>query len=306
MGRITSRRPVTRISVGPDGVDAASRRSDTLAVEEPLEIRVGGTALAVTMRTPGHDVELAAGFLVSEGVIAHGHEFRSAIHCGGPGTTGIGASGTGAAAGNTYNVLDVTLAPGVPAPEPNRNFSMTSACGVCGKASIDAVETVSRHDVAGDPVEVSAAALTSFPGELRARQAIFDKTGGLHAAALFDAATGDLLVLREDVGRHNAVDKVVGWATLADRLPLTGTVLQVSGRASFELVQKAVMAGIPVLAAVSAPSSLAVELAEASGLTLVGFLRGDSMNVYSRADRVTTRTPAGASVGASAQRGLRS
>ncbi len=292
MGRITSRRPVTRITVGVDGVDAASRRPDTLAVEEPLEIRVGGTALAVTMRTPGHDVELAAGFLVSEGVIAHGNEFRSAIHCGGPGTTGVGAPGAEAAEGNSYNVLDVSLAAGVPMPEPNRNFYTTSSCGVCGKASIDAVETVSHHDVATDSVEVSALALTTYPGELRARQAVFDKTGGLHAAALFDAATGELLVLREDVGRHNAVDKVVGWATLADRLPLRGTVLQVSGRASFELVQKAVMAGIPVLAAVSAPSSLAVELAEASGLTLVGFLRGASMNVYSRPDRVTTRVPA--------------
>ncbi|WP_439593407.1 formate dehydrogenase accessory sulfurtransferase FdhD [Microbacterium sp.] len=282
MGRLTARRPVTRITVGEDGVDAATRRPDALAVEEPLEIRVAGTPLAVTMRTPGHDVELAAGFLVSEGVVAHGGEFRSAIHCGGPGTSGAGAQ-------NTYNVLDVALAPGVAAPVPNRNFYATSSCGVCGKASIDAVETVSHHDVASDPVEVSALALTGFPGELRARQAVFDKTGGLHAAGLFDATTGELLVLREDVGRHNAVDKVVGWAVLEDRLPLTGTVLQVSGRASFELVQKAVMAGIPILAAVSAPSSLAVELAAASGLTLVGFLRGTTMNVYSRPDRITTR-----------------
>ncbi|GAA1937740.1 formate dehydrogenase accessory sulfurtransferase FdhD [Microbacterium aoyamense] len=285
MGRITARRPVTRIRVGADGTDAASRRPDVLAVEEPLEIRVGGTPLAVTMRTPGHDVELAAGFLVSEGVIAHGGDFRSAIHCGGPGTNGAGAE-------NTYNVLDVTLAPGVAAPEPNRNFYTTSSCGVCGKASIDAVETVSHYDVAADPVSVSALAVTSFPGELRARQEVFDKTGGLHAAALFDAETGDLLVLREDVGRHNAVDKVVGWAVLEDRLPLSGTVLQVSGRASFELVQKAVMAGIPILAAVSAPSSLAVELAASTGLTLIGFLRGESMNVYTRPERITVRTPA--------------
>jgi len=257
----------------------ANRRADTLAVEEPLEIRVGGAALAVTMRTPGADVELAAGFLVSEGVIGSGAEFHSAIHCGGPGTGGVE---------NTYNVLDVTLAPGVapPAPEVARAFYTTSSCGVCGKASIDAVETISRYDVAGDDEVVDAADLVTYPVRLRQKQDVFEKTGGLHAAALFDVATGELLVLREDVGRHNAVDKVIGWAVLNDRLPLRGTVLQVSGRASFELVQKAVMAGIPVLAAVSAPSSLAVELAEKSGLTLVGFLRGRSMNIYSHPHRV--------------------
>ena len=286
MGRITTRRPVVKIAVGA----GSSRRADTLAVEEPLEIRVGGVPLAVTMRTPGNDVELAAGFLVAEGVISRGDQFSSAIHCGGPGTGG---------ADNTYNVLDVALAPGVPAPVPNRNFYTTSSCGVCGKASIDAVETVSSYDVAGDAGTIGARTLTDLPEQLRARQAVFDKTGGLHAAALFDAATGELLVLREDVGRHNAVDKVVGWAALDHRLPLRGTVLQVSGRASFELVQKAVMAGIPMLAAVSAPSSLAVELAEASGLTLVGFLRGSTMNVYSRPDRVVavdeaSALPAGA------------
>lgn len=263
----------------------ASRRADTLAVEEPLEIRVGGVPLAVTMRTPGNDVELATGFLVSDGVVARGEDVSSAIHCGGPGTSTGSGAGSGSA-GNTYNVLDVTLAPGVPAPVPNRNFYTTSSCGVCGKASIDAVETVSSYDVAADASTVGALLLTELPEQLRSHQAVFDKTGGLHAAALFDAATGKLLVLREDVGRHNAVDKVIGWAALDHRLPLRGTVLQVSGRASFELVQKAVMAGIPMLAAVSAPSSLAVELAEASGLTLIGFLRGQTMNVYSRPDRI--------------------
>lgn len=286
MGRITARRPVTRVSVGggDEGTDVSRRRPDTLAVEEPLEIRVGGTSFAVTMRTPGHDVELAAGFLVSEGIVSRGDQFRSAIHCGGPGIAGIGSGD----AGNTYNVLDVALAPGVSPPDPDlaRNFYTTSSCGLCGKASIDAVQTVSSYDVAADPATVTAEALTGFPGELRRHQDVFDKTGGLHAAGLFDAATGELLVIREDVGRHNAVDKVVGWALLEDRLPLAGTVLQVSGRASFELVQKAVMAGIPVLAAVSAPSSLAVELAESSGLTLVGFLRGASMNIYTRPDRI--------------------
>ncbi len=264
--------------------DGAQRRADTLAVEEPLEIRVAGAPLSVTMRTPGHDVELAAGFLVSEGVIGEGSEFRSAIHCGGPGTGGNGAGGEG----NTYNVLDVSLAPGVALPSPDiaRSFYTTSSCGVCGKASIDAVETVSRYDVEPDAVVVSAADVAEYPQRLRAQQDAFDKTGGLHAAALFDAETGELLVLREDVGRHNAVDKVIGWALLNDRLPLCGTVLQVSGRASFELVQKAVMGGIPILSAVSAPSSLAAELAERSGLTLVGFVRGQKMNVYSHPNRI--------------------
>jgi FdhD protein len=291
MGRITVRRPVTKLTLGAEAI----RRSDTLAVEEPLEIRVGGLSLAVTMRTPGHDVELAAGFLVSEGVISRGDQFRSAIHCGGPGTGGplTGISIGAPADGNTYNVLDITLAPGVRPPDPGlaRNFYTTSSCGLCGKASIDAVETVSAYDVAADEVTVGAATLVGFPDALRAEQAVFDKTGGLHAAALFDATTGELLVLREDVGRHNAVDKVVGWAVLNDRLPLRGIVLQVSGRASFELVQKAVMAGIPILAAVSAPSSLAVELAASSGLTLIGFLRGASMNVYTRDDRIRDDPP---------------
>lgn len=282
MGRITARRPVTRVSLSADPTTPAAltRRPDTLAVEEPLEIRVAGSALAVTMRTPGHDVELAAGFLVSEAVISHGGQFASAIHCGGPGTGGDD--------GNTYNVLDVSLAPGVPLPGADlaRNFYTTSSCGLCGKASIEAIETVSSYDVAGDDLVVDASWLVTLPDRLREGQSGFERTGGLHAAALFDAASAELLVLREDVGRHNAVDKVIGWALLHDRLPLRATVLQVSGRASFELVQKAVMAGIPMLSAVSAPSSLAVDLAAASGLTLAGFVRGQTLNLYTRADRV--------------------
>ena len=275
VGSITRRLRTTKLTVGGE----PRVRPDSLAVEEPLEIRVGGTPLAVTMRTPGHDVELAAGFLVSEGVIARGEQFGSAIHCGGPGTGG---------AENTYNVLDIGLAAGVPLPAPDiaRAFYTTSSCGVCGKASIDAVKTVSAYRVADDPVEIDIERLARLPDLLREHQAVFDKTGGLHAAGLFDAATGEALVVREDVGRHNAVDKVIGWAVLNDRLPLNGTVLQVSGRTSFELVQKSLMAGVPILAAVSAPSSLAVELAADSGLTLVGFLRGESMNVYTRGDRV--------------------
>ncbi|MGM1016672.1 MAG: formate dehydrogenase accessory sulfurtransferase FdhD [Actinomycetota bacterium] len=296
MGRITSRTRVTRITLG-EGADV-QRRADILAVEEPLEIRVAGSPLSVTMRTPGHDVELAAGFLVSEGVISAGEDFRSAIHCGGPGSgppdrsggLSIGPAPVGALASgeNTYNVLDIALASGVELPSTDiaRNFYTTSSCGVCGTASIDAIRKLSRSDVAIDTTRIEATAIQGFPDALRAGQAAFDKTGGLHAAALFDAATGEMLVLREDVGRHNAVDKVVGWALLQDRLPLRGTVLQVSGRASFELVQKAVMAGIPVLSAVSAPSSLAVDLAASSGLTLLGFVRGASMNVYSHPERI--------------------
>jgi FdhD protein len=274
MGRITVRRQVTRISLGED----AQRREDVLAVEEPLEIRVGGTALAITMRTPGHDFDLAAGFLVSEGVIARGEEFGAARYCAGATVDGE----------NTYNVLDVTLALGVAAPDPSlqRNFYTTSSCGLCGKASIDAVRTLSRYPVADDQLRIDAALLASFPDRLRAGQDVFDKTGGLHAAALFDGNTGEMLVLREDVGRHNAVDKVIGWAVKENLLPLRGMVLMVSGRASFELTQKASMAGIPILAAVSAPSSLAVELAAGMGLTVVGFLRGRSMVVYAGEERV--------------------
>ena len=256
-----------------------SRRADFLAVEEPLEIRVGGKSLAVTMRTPGHDVELAAGFLVSEGVIRSPEDFTTARYC----------AGATADEGNTYNVLDLTLAPGVAPPDPSleRNFTTTSACGLCGKASIDAVRTQTSFAVDADPLRIDASLLIRFPDDLRAQQAAFDRTGGLHAAGLFDGTTGELLVLREDVGRHNAVDKVVGWALMNDRLPARSCVLMVSGRASFELTQKALMAGIPMLSAVSAPSSLAADLASEAGLTLVGFLRGESMVVYARPDRIT-------------------
>jgi FdhD protein len=259
------------------GGPAEVERPDTLVVEEPLEIRVDGRALAVTMRTPGSDMELAAGFLVSEGVVSSVGDVLSQRYCAGTDDEGR----------NTYNVLDVALAPGVAAPDPSveRAFYTTSSCGLCGKASLDAVRTTARWVVADDPVVVEAALLAGLPDRLLEAQAVFDRTGGLHGAALFDAA-GELLVLREDVGRHNAVDKVVGWALQQDRLPLRGTVLLVSGRASFELAQKAWMAGIPVLAAVSAPSSLAVDLAQEAGMTLVGFLRGERMNVYSRPDRV--------------------
>ena len=281
MSRRTVRRRVTRVQVG----EAPRVREDRLAGEEPLEIRVNGRPLAVTMRTPGHDVELAAGFLVSEGVVRARDDLHTARYCAGATVDGE----------NTYNVLDVQLAPGVPLPETGleRNVFTSSSCGVCGKASIDAVRTQSTHDVAADGVRVAPSLLAELPDRLRAAQEVFEQTGGLHAAALFDATTGERLVVREDVGRHNAVDKVVGWALEHEKLPLAGTVLMVSGRASFELVQKAWMAGVPVLAAVSAPSSLAVDLAAEAGLTVVGFLRGSSMVVYSRPDRIAADTHGG-------------
>jgi len=273
MGRLTVRRPVLRLASGE-----GRSRPDTLAVEEPLELRVGGRALAVTMRTPGHDVELAHGFLLTEGVIGAVDDVTSARYCDSVDETGR----------NTYNVLDVALAPGVASPEigVERNFYTTSSCGVCGKASLDAVRLRSRFSPAGDPVAVTPDVLAGLPDTLRAAQRVFATTGGLHAAGLF-TADGTLLVTREDVGRHNAVDKVLGWALLQGRVPATGCLLMVSGRASFELVQKAVMAGVPLLAAVSAPSSLAVDLAAEAGVTLVGFLRGDTMNVYTGAERIT-------------------
>jgi FdhD protein len=194
---------------------------------------------------------------------------------------------------NRFNVLDLSLGAGVAPPDPSveRAFFTASSCGLCGKASIDAVRTRSAYEVGSDRLQVDPALLATLPDRLRAEQRVFDRTGGLHGAAIFDGETGDLLVLREDVGRHNAVDKVVGWALRQGRLPLRGAVLLVSGRASFELVQKALMAGIPLLAAVSAPSSLAAELATESGMTLVGFLRGPSMVVYAGTERLSS-TPA--------------
>jgi FdhD protein len=184
-------------------------------------------------------------------------------------------------------VLEVSLSPGVAPPEVGveRNFYTTSSCGVCGKAALDAVKLRTRYSPADDLCAVSAEVLVTLPDKLRAAQKVFDSTGGLHGAGLF-TTDGELLVAREDVGRHNAVDKVIGWAVQAGRVPLRGTVLMVSGRASFELVQKAAMAGVPMLTAVSAPSSLAAELADEQGMTLIGFLRGESMNVYTGAQRV--------------------
>ncbi|MET9736038.1 formate dehydrogenase accessory sulfurtransferase FdhD [Streptomyces sp. NPDC006458] len=291
MGRVTERRKVIRIRDG-----AVSARPDTLVAEEPLEIRLNGRALAITMRTPGDDFALAAGFLVSEGVLAERKDLQNIVYCAGakvgvpPGPSGAGGES------NTYNVVDVRTAQGVVVPDITleRNVYTTSSCGLCGKASLDAVRTTARWPISDTPpLRVEPELLAGLPDRLRAAQRVFDRTGGLHAAALF-SEDGELIDVREDVGRHNAVDKLVGRALQDGRLPLSRAILLVSGRASFELAQKAVMAGIPVLAAVSAPSSLAVDLAAETGLTLVGFLRGSSMNVYAGEERVAMRSAAGA------------
>ncbi|WP_395243517.1 formate dehydrogenase accessory sulfurtransferase FdhD [Agromyces sp. MMS24-K17] len=283
MTRITARRRVTRYTLG----ERTSRREDDLTAEEPLEVRVGGRPLAVTMRTPGHDVDLALGLLVSEGVVRGRDDVLGARHC-----AGDPAGGRGADASNADNVLDVALAAHVPPPAASAThaLTMTSACGLCGKDSIDAVRQRSAFDVSRDPVTLDPAWLTALPDRMREAQALFARTGGLHAAALVDVARDEVLVVREDVGRHNAVDKVVGWALREGRLPLRGTVLVVSGRAGFELAQKASMAGIPAMAAVSAPSSLAVDLANEVGMTLAGFVRGSSFVVYAGDARIVERS----------------
>jgi len=280
----TARRRVLRITL-PDGgrsADAAAR-ADFLAAEEPLGIRVGGTALTMTMRTPGDDLELAAGFLVGEAVIRSPADIAGIRLCDGTACGHGDHDGLG-------NIADVTLAAGVPvAAGARRNFMTTSACGICGKASIQDICVLPQAALADDQTRFAPEVLATLPGRLRDAQRVFSRTGGLHAAGLF-SSDGEMIAVREDVGRHNAVDKVVGWALLNGHLPLTGCVLLVSGRASFELVQKAVLAGIPLLAAVSAPSSLAVDLAEQAGLTLVGFLRGPSMNVYTGAHRIAAES----------------
>lgn len=254
----------SRVITVEDGHERS--QTDSLAVEEPMEIRVNGQSIAVTMRTPGHDFELAAGFLLTEGVIARGADIRQIRHC----------------ARTKSNVVRVELSTSV-AFDPgklSRHVFTTSSCGVCGKTSLDQVRTtlpaaIQRlQDLPTHPV------LCSLPGRLREQQAIFTRTGGLHAAALFDTE-GNLLSLREDVGRHNAMDKLVGALLMADRLPAGETLVLVSGRASFELVQKAAMAGIPMLAAVGAPSSLAVDMAREFGMMLIGFLRDGRFNIYS-------------------------
>ena len=326
MGRVTTRAAVLKLGGSGEGGDGGGIRSrDTLIAEEPLEIRIAGKQIAVTMRTPGDDFDLVAGYLVGEGVIRSSEQLVRMRFCGdsacsgpvglhdnhGPLVQDLSARDPyshvpyshdfGHEPHNhelhdhdlynhdhdLYNIVDVDLAPGTALPSwsLDRTTYTTSACGVCGKSSIEAVRANAHWSVASDPVQISPQVLYSLPKTLRSGQKLFAKTGGLHAAGLF-TSDGELVCVREDVGRHNAVDKVVGWALRADRLPLRGHLLAVSGRASFELVQKAGAAGIPVLAAVSAPSSLAVELARESGMTLAGFVRGESANVYAGAERI--------------------
>jgi FdhD protein len=268
---------VTAVRVGR--VDAAGRAEvpDLLAVEEPLEIRMGWAvggqrehrAVSVTMRTPGHDPELAVGFLFTEGIVSEPRDVAGVHRC------------------RVGNVVRVDLRPGVAVDlaRLERHTYTASSCGVCGKASLAAVRVAIRHRPPAARPTVDPRVVGRLPAALRAAQTIFDRTGGLHAAALFDPA-GTLLLLREDVGRHNALDKLIGGEFLAGRVPLSERILLVSGRASFELVQKAAVAGIPVVAAVGAPSSLAVELASEFRLTVLGFVRPDRFNIYADADRV--------------------
>jgi len=248
---------------------ARSERRETLVVEEPLEMRLDGAPLAITMRTPGNDLELAAGFVVTEGVVRDFGAVTQIAHCD--------------SQGNTVDVRSEPGAAGVTRPEP-RAFVASAACGLCGKATLESVRLRARP-LHADGTRVEARLLLELPERLRAAQELFRSTGALHAAGLFDAG-GALLCAREDVGRHNAVDKVVGWAALEGRLPLTGTVLVASGRAGFEIAQKALVAGIPILAAISGSSSLAVDLARENGMTLTAFVRGESLTVYAGAERI--------------------
>jgi FdhD protein len=256
------------------------RLEDYLVAEEPMEIRLNGKPLTVTMRTPGNDFELAAGFLFSEGIVERREHLRSLE---------FGATKRQEASGN---IVEVELTTAVCDPEAlQRNFFVASSCGICGKASIDAVRSRGLRPPNPDFL-LDPQILCTLPEKLRSAQAIFGRTGGLHAAGLFTAA-GELVCLREDVGRHNAVDKVVGWALLQDRLPLGQYALMVSGRGGFEIIQKALAAGVPLLASVSAPSGLAVRLAREMGMTLVGFLRGRRFLIYAGEKRLEpARAPA--------------
>jgi len=271
VSRVTVRTPIRRYQNG-----TFTSRPDTVAGEEPLEIRVGGVPLSTTMRTPGHDVELIHGLLHAEGIITGPQDVIAARYCAGVDTAGQ----------NTYNVLDVALAnpeAAAQALQP-RAFVTSSACGVCGTASIEALQRVTRHPLPDGP-QFDPGVISGLPDELRSRQQVFRTTGGVHAAALV-RPNGQIDRVREDVGRHNAMDKVIGAALLADELPITDRALLTSSRASFELVQKAVMAGVGMLIAVSAPSSLAVQLATETGLTLVGFTSANGFNIYAGGRRI--------------------
>jgi FdhD protein len=278
-GRPTSRTR-TQVRILEDGNERT--RSDHLATEEPLEIRLilgeSTKTVAVTMRTPGADFELAVGFLFGEGVIGDREQVLRISYCTDPDID----------AEQQFNIVNVKLDPTtMPDLRPlERHFFTTSACGVCGKASLEALQLRGCPVIPPGP-EVTPDVIYGLPERLRAGQGIFESTGGLHAAGLFDE-DGDLIALREDVGRHNAVDKLIGWSLLQDRLPLHDHIVMVSGRSSFEILQKCLVAGVPIVGAVSAPSSLAVALAEEFNVTLIGFLRGRRFNVYAGSDRVTT------------------
>jgi FdhD protein len=271
------RRNVTTARVVAVRDGATMRRPDRLAAEEPMEIRAGGpgqeaVSVAVTMRTPGNDFELATGFLFTEGLIHARDEVASVAYCELP------------AEEQQYNVVTVRLTGPFDPGSFQRNFYATSSCGVCGKASLDQVEV--RCDMIGPGPEVTDSVILGLPKALREGQRIFEQTGGLHAGGLFEA-DGTLVALREDVGRHNAVDKLVGRALLAGQVPMSELILMVSGRVSFEIVQKAAVAGVPVVCAVSAPTSLAVDAADRLGMTVVGFVRDRGFNVYAHPERVT-------------------
>lgn len=273
---------LTQVSEWDDG--RVVRKEDYLAAEEPLEIRIGDQPLTVTMRTPGHDSELAAGFLLTEGLISKRSEILSLA-------SGEDGGEPDSAKTKSENRVRVELAPGAAfdGEKMRRNFFAASSCGICGKASIDAIRSKALRAPNPD-FGINAETLTALPELVRASQAVFGRTGGLHAAALIDAS-GNLLVIREDIGRHNAVDKVIGWALLEDKIPLGETILFVSGRGGFEIVQKAIAAGLPVVASVSAPSSLAVRLARELRLTLIGFLRGRRFVIYAGEERIRKSSP---------------
>ena len=272
MARTSRSVDLTQVTEWNDG--AVARKDDYLAAEEPLEIRIGENPLSVTMRTPGHDLELAAGFLFTEGLVQQREQIIAL------------ANATNDDDGKRGNVVRAEVAAeALPDFDKlRRHFFAASSCGICGKASIDAVRSRLLRTPNPD-FRVEPKLIVRLPDALRSEQDVFERTGGLHAAALFDGR-GALLIVREDIGRHNAVDKVVGWALLNDRIPLSDCILLVSGRGGFEIIQKAIVAGIPVVASVSAPSSLAVQLARELRLTLIGFLRGNRFVIYAGEDRV--------------------
>lgn len=265
LDKLLQTKPITRI----ENLRVIGAGDDVVAVEEPLEIRVGGRSVAVVMRTPGHDRELAAGFLVSEGIVRERDDLLDIVRC----------TARDVPAAEAENVVDVVLADraGFDPARLTRHVFTSSSCGICSRATIEAVRT--HFPPIQKPLRPPAATLAGLPERLRAEQVAFAATGGLHASAIF-SPEGELEILREDVGRHNALDKAIGWAFFAERLPLFDRILLVSGRVSFEIVQKALSAGLACVAAISAPTTAAIELAQASGVTLVGFLRGSRMNVY--------------------------